>query len=169
MEKGSLDINDFTLLLLATLAINSRIIYLEDKNKKTITLSIQYKQIIENILCTENDWKEEFSVLIDMEEYFKDHFAWERKFALSFKQTLNQLNKSLEYDFEDDAFLIDFTNDEANEILAKYPDETLRNIMTHFVYLLMDDTYTRYYQENVYDHFAPTVERMHRVFAKKRV
>lgn len=103
MENNKiLNINDFVYLLLATLAQEPRIIDLKDKSKKIISLPIQYKQIIENILCADNGWKEEFSILIDTEEYFENHFIWEQKLALALKQALINLNKTFEYDFEYD-------------------------------------------------------------------
>lgn len=88
-----LDIKDFVYLMLATLAHNPKIIDYKDRSQKIIALPIQYKQIIENILCAENRWKEEFSILIDIEEYFKNHFVWERKLAVALKQVLLDLKK----------------------------------------------------------------------------
>ena len=160
-NKKTLSVNEFVYLLLATLAQNPRIIDIKDRSKKIVSLPIQYKQIIENILCADNGWKEEFSVLIDVDEYFEDHFAWEYKLAITLKQTLIDLNKTFEYDFEYDKLLIPFTQEEINMILSKYPDEKLKNIIDHFAHLLVDYIYTREFQEEHYDYYASTVSKMH--------
>ena len=160
-NKETLSINEFVYLLLATLAQNPRIFDMKDRSKKIISLPIQYKQIIENILCADNGWKEEFSVLIDTEEYFENHFAWEQKLALTLKQALIDLNKTFEYDFEYDKLLISFTQEEINMILSQYPNEELKNIMDHFANLLVDYIYTREFQEEHYDYYASTVSKMH--------
>lgn len=164
MENNkTLDINEFVYLLLATLAQNPRTIDTKDRSKKIISLPIQYKQIIENILCADNGWKEKFSILIDTEEYFENHFAWEQKLALTLKQALINLNKTFEYDFEYDKLLISFTQDEINIILSQYPDEELKNIMDHFANLLVDYIYTREYQEEYHDYYASAVRKMHNI------
>ena len=166
-NEKTLSLNDFVYLLLATLAKKSQIIDLNDKSKKILSLPVQYKQIIESILCAENGWKDEFSVLINVEEYFEDHFAWERKLASVIKQTLIDLNKTYEYDFENDRLLIIFPEKEIDVIMSKFPDEELKNIMDHFVYLLLDYIYTRYYQESFNDYYAEAVEKMRDINASK--
>lgn len=164
MENNkTLSMNEFVYLLLATLAHNSKISDEKDRSKKIILLPIRYKQIIENILCADNGWKEEFSILIDTEEYFENHFAWEKKLALTLKQALIDLNKAFEYDFVYDTLLIYFTQDEINMIISQYPDEKLKNIMVHFVNLLVDYIYTREFQEEFYDYYASTVRKMHNI------
>lgn len=160
-NKKTLSINEFVYLLLATLAQNTRVLDFKYKNQKTIALPVQYKQIIENILCADNGWKKEFSILIDIEEYFKDHFIWEQKLALALKQALINLNKTFEYDFKYDNLLIVFTQEEINMILSQYQDEELKNTMDHFTNLLVDYIYTREFQEKYYDYYADTVSKMH--------
>ena len=156
-----LNIKEFVYLLLATLAQDSKIIDLNDKNIKTISLPIQYKQIIQNILCADNGWKEEFSILIDIEEYFENHFVWEQKLALTLKKVLVDLNKTFEYDFEYDRLLIKFTCDEIDSILMQYNDDELKSVMEHFVNLLTDYIFTREFQEEHHDYYAYTVDKMH--------
>lgn len=73
-----LPIEEFVMVLLATLANESKMIDLDNRDKKIVSLPSNYKQIIENILCAENKWKEIFSILIDIEDYFDDHFCGKR-------------------------------------------------------------------------------------------
>lgn len=160
-KKKVLDINEFVHLLLATIAQNSRTIMLKDKNRKIASLPFQYKQIIQNILCADNDWREKFSILIDTEEYFKDHFMWEQKLAIALKQTLFDWKKTLVYDLENDKILICFAQNEIDMILSLYQDEELKNVMGHFANLLVDFIYTRQFQEKYYDYYAKTVDKMH--------
>ena len=63
-----LSLNDFTILMLATMANN---------NEGIASIPADYKQRIENILCSDNGWKEKFSILINLDDYFEDHFSWE--------------------------------------------------------------------------------------------
>ena len=70
---------------------------------KNAVIPVDYKQRIENILCAENGWKEKFSILIDTDEYFQDHFAWEQKLAIQIKNILQQIGKNYEYNFEGDS------------------------------------------------------------------
>ena len=78
--KEKLDLTDFTYLLLATFAQKNIRHDLENKNIKTAVLPLYYKEVIEQILCDPNRWKYMFSILIDMDAYFNNHFLWEVKF-----------------------------------------------------------------------------------------
>jgi len=159
MEK-TLSIQDFTLLLLATLAKNSQVIDLKNSDKLTVKIPVNYKQIIENILCAENGWKYEFSILIDINEYFDDHFAWELELSLTLKEVLNNLKKDVEYDFSNDMLIIPFYQNEIDIIMKNYTDELLLNTMDHFASLLVDLIYTREFQENFHDYSASAVTKM---------
>ena len=97
--KDTLSLNDFTILMIATLANNSRFIDFANRDKRIAVIPVDYKQRIENILCADNGWKEEFSILINVDEYFEDHFAWEHQLALEIKIVLQQMGKNFEYDF----------------------------------------------------------------------
>ena len=163
----TLSLKDFLYLLLATLAINSQRYNLKDRNNKIIALPVNYKQIIQNILCANNGWKDKFSILINIEEYFDDHFAWERELAKNLKNILKELNKSFEYDFEYDEILITFTEEEINMILKNYQNEKLKDTMSHFVNLLTDYIYTRDFQEKFHDYSANAVKKMNEIRNKE--
>lgn len=160
-EKKTLSIDDFTFLFMATLADNPKIFDMRNRDNKIACLPVNYKQIIENILCAENGWKEIFSVLIDPNEYFDDHFEWEKKLARSIKKFLCDMNKSYEYDIEYDRILIPFTQQEIDLIMSRYSDEKLKDIMNHFTSLVNDYIYTREFQERFYDYSASSVRKMH--------
>ena len=162
MENNKvITIEDFVYLLLATLANKSKIIDLSDRSKKIVSIPSNYKQIIENILCAENRWNEMFSRLIDVEKYFDDHFDWERELAITLRIVLETMNKNIEYDFERDLLLINFTQEEIEKIMNRYEDEDLKNTMDHFSNLLTDYIYTREFQEEHYDYSACSVRKMH--------
>lgn len=162
-DKKTLVIEDFVTLLLATLASNPKIIDLKDKDKRIVLLPSDYKQRIENILCAENRWKEMFSILIDTEEYFYNHFAWESELALAFGKVLKELKKEIKYDFLRDSLLISFNQDEIDILMEKYQDEHLKNTMDHFVCLLTNYIYTREYQEHIHDYSALAVQKMRKL------
>lgn len=166
MDKRNctLSLNDFVLLMFAMLAKNSKLNDLKDSNIKIACLPFNYKQIIENILCADNGWKEKFSILIDIDEYFDDHFGWEMNLAYVIGDVLNSLNKKLDYDLVMDRFSVSFTTDEVNDILTKYNNEKLLNTMEHFTNLLTDLIYTRQFQERFYDYSARSVKKMHDLY-----
>ena len=163
----AIEIEDFVNLLLVTLANKKSRIDLNDINKRIAALPSNYKQIIENILCADNRWKEIFSDLIDINEYFEDHFAWESKLAKTLKDTLIEMNKSVEYEFESDSLLIAFTKEEIDEVMSRYPDEELTKCMARFVTLLTNYIYTRSFQEYHYDYSAKAVKKMHDLWEEK--
>ena len=165
--KQCMEIKDFTYLLLATLANNSKIVNLRDKSIRTFFIPVNYKQIIQNIMCAGNGWDDEFSILINKEEYFDNHFAWEIKFSSSLKQTLGELQKPYKYDFVGDRLLIDIKQAQVDQILEKFPNKKIRNTMDHFTNLLTDFIYTREYQEEYHDHSAIAVERMRQIKKEK--
>lgn len=156
----SLEIIDFIYLMLATLANNSKNIEINDETTKIASIPVNYKQIIQNILCADNRWKEDFCYLINIEEYFEDHFAWELKLSIAFEQVLLILEKKIEFDFIYDRLLIKFTKEEIDTILRKYPNIELNNIMKQFTSLLVDYIYTREFQEEFYDYSASAVKKM---------
>ena len=61
-------IDEFTLYFLARLTKVQRVIDLNNRNNVIIDIPANYKDIIEDILNSNESWKEEFSVLIDMDE-----------------------------------------------------------------------------------------------------
>ena len=160
--KKVLDIKKFTYLFLATLAKKTRIIQLDAKNKHILAcrLPVNFKQNIQNIMCEQNGWAEKFSNLIDVEEYFYDHFAWEHKFSKTIEEVLKELNKKHTYDIKYDSFCIDFTEKEVDLILRKFTTPVKDN-MDHFVNLVIDYIYTREYQENFHDTNAKSIKFMH--------
>lgn len=155
-----LEIIDFIYLMLATLANNSKTKDVNSETIKIASIPTNYKQIIQNILCTDNRWKEEFCFLINLEEYFEDHFSWELKLSIAFEQVLLMLDKKIEFDFLHDRLLIKFTQEEIDNILRKYSNIELNNIMKRFTSLLVDYIYTREFQEEFYDYSASAVKKM---------
>ena len=159
MEKA-LTLSDFTILMIATLADNSKVIDLINRDNRVAVIPVDYKQRIENILCAENGWKEEFSILINTDEYFEDHFAWEQQLAMQIKNVIERLGKNFEYDFLRDSINISFTQKEVDFILSNYRDEKVKNIMDHFASLLSDWIYSRKFQEEFQDYSSRSVQYM---------
>ena len=162
-------LKDFTYLMLACLANNSVYMHAKNGNNLTAYLPITYKQIIEEILCSENGWKEAFSVLINIEEYFKNHFIWEQELSCTLNEVLNELGKTIEYHHYSDSLIIHFTKEEVEEILNRYTKENLQLIMTHFTNLLTDYIFTREYVEhfNCTRSYVNAVEKMHEIYKKQ--
>lgn len=167
--KKVLSLNDFTILMIATLANNSKIIDWENRDKKIAVIPVDYKQRIENILCAGNGFKERFSILIDINEYFQDHFAWEQQLAMQIKTFLQQMGKKFEYDFVMDSINISFTRKEISLMLSHYKDDNVKDIMCHFTSLIDDNIYTREFQEQFIDYNARSVQYMKKFLKKGNV
>lgn len=160
--KKALSLEKFSLLLLATLANNSKMIYLrkKDRNKKTACLPANYKQTIENILCEGNGWEKTFSCLIDTKAYFENHFLWEWQLSLVLKKTLQKLNKNIEYHFTTDSLYITFTQEEVDIILNSFKNKHIKETMSHFANLIVDYIYTREYKEKYYNKDEKSIKLM---------
>lgn len=145
MEKA-IDIKDFTYLLLAMMANKSKKINLIDKDIKTFSLISSYKEIIEKIMEQHVDWHNKFSILIDADEYSYNNYAWEEKFSRCLKEVLKELGKKVEYDLVYDRIEVEFKQEEIDNILSRYTDERIIDVMDHFTNLLMSHVFSRRYQ-----------------------
>ena len=157
-----LSMHDFARLFLAKMADNSLSINFNQTKSKDAYIPFNYRERIENILCANNGWKEKFSVLIDMDEYFEDHFFWERLFAEELLNVVNELGKDFIFDIVSEHISVAFSAKEIKEILSKY-DYSIVTIMDHFVNLIMDAIYSREFQEQHIDYTARSREKMHRL------
>ena len=153
-----LSLNDFTILMLATMANN---------NEGIASIPADYKQRIENILCSDNGWKEKFSILINLDDYFEDHFSWEKQLGIEIKSFVELLRKNPKYDFLKDSINISFTTEEINNILLKIKDD-FNSAMNFFVALLTDYIYSREYQENFNDYSSKSVQYMKKITEDKK-
>jgi len=141
---------NFIILLLADLASKSLIHHFDNSEIKTACLRTDYKRIIEDIMYEENGWGIKFATLINIYSYYEFQLDWERKFASTLKEVLVELNKTIEFDFENDSIRVDFTSEEIEAIKSQYDEETLSN-MDHFSNLIDDIIFTRNFKLNVKD------------------
>ena len=163
-----MNIKDFTYFLLATLANKSEIITLRDRSIRTISFPVNYKQRIQNIMFAgASSWPEKFSVLIDTQEYFDNHFAWEVSFAAAVQETLKELEKAYKYDFINDRLLIQIKQDQVNDILGNYKNKNLISTMDHFANLFVDYMYTREAEERFHNHSAVSIEKAKKLHEEK--
>jgi hypothetical protein len=119
-----------------------------------------------NILCQQNGWKEKFSGIIDVDEYFDDHFAWEDKLQTALVKALKNLGKKFSIRFGAEYFIVTFTPKEIEEIYRGFNQETLSN-MRHFTNLVDDATYGRRHREEINDYTARSVAYMHKLYEDK--
>lgn len=140
-----MDIKDFTCLLVAMVANKSKKISLIDSNIKTFSLPSSYKETIEKIVGENAEWRDSFSVLIDIEEYSYNNYDWEDKFSRCLKDMLKEMGKKVEYDLVYDRIEVEFRQEEIDDILAGYTDEKVNDKMDHFSNLLVSHIFTRNY------------------------
>lgn len=159
-ENKVLSLNDFLTLLLVHLANNSEWVDKNNPKNKYACIPFAYKEIIQNILCAENGWKEKFSVLINVDEYFDNHFIWEMNMSDSLDTLLTDLGKTVVPDFQRDQFVIAFTDSEVSQIMKKYSDVDTNDVMEHFARLLNDFIYTRRFKEEFINYSSKSVEHM---------
>lgn len=163
----TLSINKFATLLIASLADNSRVIDYNNLDNKVAVIPADYKQRIENIICAGNGWQNEFSPLININEYFEDHFAWEQQLATQIKIILKKMGKKMKYDIENDSIKISFSQKEVDSLLSNYKDNKVIQIMDHFVSLMGDVIYTREFQEEFHDYNAKSIQYMKKMKKNK--
>ena len=168
MEKKCLSLYDFVTLMLIHLAKKSQIIDIRYPHLKYACFPFAYKEIIQNILCAENRWKEMFSTLINVNEYFDDHFGWEIEMSNALDKVIKNMGKTVTVDFVRDKFIITFTNDEITNLIKQYPNEEINNSVDHFTNLLNDYIYTRYFKEELDNYSSISVEKM-RVLRDKKI
>ena len=144
--QNALTLNNFSCLLLAKLANKPNIIDLKNRSRKICSIPSNYKQVIQDILSANENWKESFSCLIDIKSYSNDPYEWEKNFSDSLKSTIKKLNKTYSYNFSNDSIDIDFTQEEIDNILSKFSKHILEQ-MDHFSNLMTSLEFTRKGQE----------------------
>lgn len=157
-----MEINQFADLLLADLAKQSQVVILGDPDHKEFYLPMNYKQIIQCILTAKNGWKDRFSILIDTDEYFQNHFLWELELTKAILQVVKGLGKEIEMALTTDCLVITYSQKEITAVLSKYSMDQIE-VMDHFANLLQDDIFRRPYQERFKDHYAESVETMRQI------
>lgn len=164
MENKPMEIYDFANLMLAYLARQSKLNgFKTADNQHMAFLPANYKQIIECIMTAKNGWKDKFSILIDTEQYFDDHFLWEGNLASAILEVAKDLDKKIEFNFYADFLVIPYSDCEIDTIVEKYQDKQLNETMDHFVNLLTAYIFSRSFQERHCDYFAEAVETMKRI------
>lgn len=144
-----MSIDNFTLYFLTGFARNSKVIDLVQRENIWVSIPSNYKDIIESILNENESWREEFSVFIDMEQYFTDHFKWEEDFVVSLEKTLNILGKRISYNLQTDNLEFCFSKEELALLSSETNNKELSQIMDHFVTLIQNSEYTRDYRKSI--------------------
>ncbi len=149
----ALTLHAFVLLFLAKLADNSLSIDYRQLNIKSANIPFNYRERIENILCANKSWRDNFAVLINLKEYFEDHFFWEEELANEILNVVNELGKKIDFNIVSEYMSIDFSEKEISDILKRFDKYTVSQ-MDHFVNLLLDAIYSREYLETFFDYSA---------------
>lgn len=162
--ETTMDIYDFANLMLAMTTFKKDVINLwasKEEEKQYARLPLNFKQVIESILTTKNGWKDEFAPLINMDEYFENHFVWEMELGNAIVEIAEDLNTPIVFDLETDVLSIEYSKETVETIMAQYSIET-RELMDHFVNLLLNIIYTREFQESHlgYNQFGRAIETM---------
>lgn len=125
----------FVEALWVLLARESQTIDFNRPNIKIAALPTNYKEIIETILKSYNNWPIEFSKLIDINLYFERQSEWEEEFSNALEKFVVSSNKKLKYDFQFDYIELEFTEEEIEQKLSMYDAEFL-STMNHFVNII---------------------------------
>ena len=134
----------FAKLLLAKLAEHSHAINFSDLSEKDAAIPFNYRERIESILRTNNGWREEFSVLIDLEDYFEDRDNWEERLAQELLYVTKELGKEMIVDFVHGYVSVIFKVDEIKQIYQEYNPQLVK-IMDHFANLVLTNMLFRRY------------------------
>ena len=163
----ALSMQVFAKLLLVMMAKESNEVHPFWTKTVTVRIPFNYRDRIENILCAGNGWKEKFSILIDTDDYFKDHFWWEERLAKEILNVVEEFGTTLKMDLVKDQILIDFDLDKVNEVLSTFKDEKVRDIIKHFASLVTCILYSREHQEEFVDYTAKSRKLMHEALQKE--
>lgn len=138
-----IDMNNFVELLFASFANNELARNFDNMfNIKTVTvLSLNYREIIKNIMYIENVLETGFSKIIDIEKYYYQQEQWENEFSNSVSNYLKKTSNK--FAFENGVLEMDYTKEELKRILSNYDDDLL-NVASHFATLLT----TSFYDDN---------------------
>ncbi len=162
----ALSINAFTKLMLAQLAKNPKRLSGKKSKRYVANIPFNYRERIENILCADNGWKEKFSVLIDIDDYFDDHFWWEEKLSQEIMNVVSELGKKINFDIISEYMSVSLNSDEIEYILKQY-DKDITKIAEHFFAIMIDVHYSRRHKEEFVDYSARSVAKMHEIYEKK--
>ena len=158
----SLPLHDFAKLMIAELAKNSIVKYLRGVDQKVVYLPFNYRERIENILCADNGWRERFSCLIDIEDYFNDHFWWEERLAEEIKNVTQELKKEITFDIVSEHMIIKLTQEEVEKIEKQYDLFHIER-MKHFVDVMTSRIYSRRHKEEFVDYSAKSAAKMKKI------
>lgn len=131
----ALNMNSFIELFLTTLAERTKFVDYERPYLVIVAIPISYKKVIETIMYEESSCVDKYSKLMDIEKYYQNQSDWEMEFVTTLDIFLAQNEKNTRYNFENDFICIDFIEDEIQEILEKYDEntiETMRNFANQF-------------------------------------
>lgn len=123
-----LNMNSFIELFLATLAERTKFVDYERPYLVIVAIPISYKKVIETIMYEESSCFAKYSKLMDIEKYYKNQSDWEMEFTTTLDSFLTQKEKHTRYNFENDFICIGFIEDEIQEILEKYDENTIETM-----------------------------------------
>lgn len=155
----ALSLHEFTRLFLAQSALNSRVVTKRNSVEYYVSLPFNYRERLENILCADNGWKERFSPLIDVEDYFEDHFWWEERFSAEIVKVAKEMDKKIDFDLVRERVSVVFLDDDIKQIQGQFDIQTI-DIMNHLVCLVDAYIYSRRYKEELFDYSAKCTAKM---------
>ena len=159
---NTLTIYNFTKLMLLILAQRGS----SCKNKKIFIIPFNYRERIENILCTDNGWRKRFSCLIDINEYFDDHFYWEEDLAKTIKNVVEEYGSEITFDIVNENMSIAFEKEKIQDGLKQY-DNFIIDRMKHFASVMMSHIYSRHYKEEFVDYSSRSSAKMRELNEKR--
>ncbi len=104
--------------------------------------------------------------MIDIDEYFDDHFWWEEKLAQEILNVVSELGKEIDFDIISEYMSISLNPDEIKYIFKQY-DKDITKIMEHFVDIMTAGLYSRRHKEKFVDYSARSVAKMHELYEKR--
>ncbi len=140
--EAVIDMKNFVLLLLADLARKSTTFCLDNEDLMIASLPLNYCEIIEKIMYTENGWGIKFAELIDIYSYYENQSDWEKELGRTITKIIQDEKLHSNLDLEYNCIEIQFTKEGVKEIRSRFDDETL-DIMNHFSSLIDDASFKR--------------------------
>lgn len=131
-----IDFNNFAELFLACLMNKSEVVFIGNDKIKSAKLPIYYKELIQDIMYEQKNWRIKIHILFDIRLYYDKQIIWEKEFGVALNNCLKKDIIKHNYNFVDDVIEVECNDIEIKKILDKFDNDCL-DVMESFVDLML--------------------------------
>ncbi len=135
IDDMAITIHDFARLFLAKMAIHS--VFVNETFLKSALIPLDYRKRIKKLLYSALKWNKDFTMLIDLDEYFRDCSTWLQKLSVELLNVATELGKTFCVDLVSEHMSISFSQNELQSIFDDF-DDSINSLMGRFVALILN-------------------------------